>query len=80
MEDANVSEPVEQGFSWDGVEILSKFYKVTVDFQRPMSCLLNDGPEGKDVNNGLMIELEYFLSLSSEMFMIKLTRELPMES
>jgi hypothetical protein len=80
MGDANVSEPLEQGFCRDRVESLPKIYKETLDFQRPMSCLLNDGPESKDVINGLMRGSESCLSLSSEVSTLKLTRELPMEN
>jgi hypothetical protein len=80
MGDANVSEPLEQGFSWDGVESLSKIYKAAIDFRRPMLCVLNDGLEGKDMINGLMSRSESSLSLSFEVSTLNFTRELPMES
>jgi hypothetical protein len=56
-------------------KFLPKIYKATVDFRRPMSCLLNDGPEGKDVINGLMRGSESCMSPSSEVSTLKLTRE-----
>jgi hypothetical protein len=80
MGDANVSAPLEQGFSWDGVKILMKIYEAAIDFRRLLSCLLNDGLEGKDVINGQVSESKSFLSLSSEVSMLNLTRELHMES
>jgi hypothetical protein len=80
MGDANVSEPLEHGFSWDGVKSLSKIYKTTIDFQSLVSCLLNDGSTGKDVINGMMCGSKSCLSPSSEVSTLKLTRELPMES
>ena len=70
----------KHGFSQGGVKSLPINYKATINFQRPMSRLLNDGPKGEDVINGLMSESESCLSLSSEVSTHKPTRELPMES
>jgi hypothetical protein len=72
MGDTNVSEPLEQGFSRDGVESLLKVYEAAIGFRRLMSCLLNDGSEGKDEINGLMTGPESFLSPSSKVFTLKL--------
>jgi hypothetical protein len=45
-----------------------------------MSCLLNDGSEGKDVINGLMSGSESCLPPNFEVSTLKLTRELHMEN
>ena len=73
--DANISEPLEQGFPRDRIKSFPKIYKTTVDFQRAVSCLLNDGPEGEDVVNSLVS-----LSSSSELSLLKVTGELHMEN
>jgi hypothetical protein len=80
MGDANVSEPLEHGFSQDGVESLPKIYEATIDFRRSMSSLHNDGPKDKDVINGLMSGSKSCMSPSSEVSTLKLIRNLPMES
>jgi hypothetical protein len=80
MGDANVFEPLEHGFFRGEVKSLPKIYKAVVDFRRFMLCLLNDGLEGKYVNNGLMSGYESFLPPGSEVPTIKLTRELHMEN
>jgi hypothetical protein len=80
MGNANVSEPLEQGFSRGKVKSFPEIYKAAVDFRRTMSCLLDDGPEGKDVDNGLMSGSEIYLSSNSVGSTLKLVRELHMEN
>jgi hypothetical protein len=80
LRNANVSVPLEHGFSRDTVKIFLKIYKAAVDFRRMMLCILNDGPEGKDVVNGLMSRSESCLSPTSQGSLIKHLREFRMEN
>lgn len=62
----NISEPLEQSLGGDGVESFPKVQKATIDIQRAMTCLLNNGLKCKDVANGLVLKLESNLPFGFE--------------
>jgi hypothetical protein len=61
------------------VKYFSKAYKVAIDFQRAMLCLLIDGLECMNVFCGPMHRFELCLSPISKVCLLKLSREFHMK-
>jgi hypothetical protein len=72
LQNVNFSKPLKKGLPWDQVKGPLKVDKLIKDFRRAMSLLFNDGLEGEDMINVLVLGLETCLPSSLKLCPLKL--------